>query len=144
VVYRLRRHWRDGTSAVSCDPLTFIERLAAQIPRPRAHQHTYHGVLAPAASYRDQIVPGPVRERAAANVALADCAAAHGGAPERKSNSQRSTWAELLLRVFSIDVLECPHCGARRKLIALISVRLTISVTLSWLEWVDESTASGN
>ena len=37
--------------------LTFLERLAAQVPRPLAHQHTYHGVLAPAAPYRDLIVP---------------------------------------------------------------------------------------
>jgi hypothetical protein len=27
----------------------------------------------------------------------------------------------LLLRVFRIDVLECPHCGSRRRLIALIT-----------------------
>jgi len=31
VIYGLKRHWRDGTSAVSFDPLTFIERLAARI-----------------------------------------------------------------------------------------------------------------
>ncbi|MBM3989201.1 MAG: hypothetical protein FJ294_14740, partial [Planctomycetes bacterium] len=31
VVYGLKRHWRDGTSAVCFDPLTFIERLAARI-----------------------------------------------------------------------------------------------------------------
>jgi hypothetical protein len=29
VVVRLRRHRRDGTSAVAFDPLTFIERLRA-------------------------------------------------------------------------------------------------------------------
>jgi len=27
VVYRLRRHWTDGTAAIAFDPLTFIERL---------------------------------------------------------------------------------------------------------------------
>ncbi len=32
VIYRLRRHWRDGTSAVSFDPLAFIERLATLAP----------------------------------------------------------------------------------------------------------------
>ena len=34
------------------DPLTFLERLAALVPRPRTHQVTYHGVLAPAAAWR--------------------------------------------------------------------------------------------
>ncbi|NOT31848.1 MAG: hypothetical protein HOP15_15490, partial [Planctomycetes bacterium] len=54
----LRRHWKDGTSAVAFDPLDFIARLAALVPRPRAHLLTYHGVLAPAAEWRDWIVPG--------------------------------------------------------------------------------------
>jgi hypothetical protein len=58
VVYRLRRRWRDGTEAVVFDPLTFLERLAALVPRPRTHQITYHGVLAPAAAWRDLVVPG--------------------------------------------------------------------------------------
>jgi hypothetical protein len=37
VVYALRRRWRDGTSAVVIEPLDFIARLAALVPRPRAH-----------------------------------------------------------------------------------------------------------
>jgi hypothetical protein len=93
VVYGLRRHWKDGTSAVVFDPLDFIARLAALVPRPRAHQLTYHGVLAPAAEWRDLIVPA-------------------GGRSIRKEPSQllaakalrpsRSKWAELLQRVFEI------------------------------------------
>jgi hypothetical protein len=37
VVYRLRRHWKDGTRAVAFQPLDFIARLAALVPRPRNH-----------------------------------------------------------------------------------------------------------
>ena len=33
----------------------------------------------------------------------------------------RYSWAELLRRVFAIDVLTCPSCGSRRRLIALIT-----------------------
>ena len=51
VIYRFRRKWADGSTAVVLDPLTLIERLAALIPRPRVHLTTYHGVFAPAASY---------------------------------------------------------------------------------------------
>ena len=40
-----------------------IERLAALVPPPRMHQLTYHGVLAPSASWRSEIVPGGERER---------------------------------------------------------------------------------
>jgi hypothetical protein len=104
VVYRLRRRWRDGTEAIVLDPLTFLERLAALVPRPRAHQLTYHGVLAPAAAWRDLVVPGSPARRLATS----------------HTPRQRLTWAELLKRVFAIDVLTCPDCGGLRKLIALI------------------------
>ena len=133
VIYRLRRHWRDGTSAVSFDPLTFIERLSAQIPRPRSHQHTYHGVLAPAAPYRDLIVPGPRESRAASADAPDDGASTRCPHSPRRSNSRRSTWAELLQRVFSIDVLRCNHCGGRRKLIALITDGVVVRKILDHL-----------
>ena len=34
---------------------------------------------------------------------------------------KRPTWAELLERTFEIDVLTCPWCGGKRKLIALLT-----------------------
>ena len=57
VLYELRRAWRDGSTHIVFDPLTFIERLAALVPRPRVHLVTYHGVLAPASAWRDMIIP---------------------------------------------------------------------------------------
>jgi len=57
VICELRHPFRDGTTHIVFDPLTFIERLACLVPQPRQHQLTYHGVLAPAASWRDLIVP---------------------------------------------------------------------------------------
>jgi hypothetical protein len=79
-----------------------------------------HGVLAPAAAYRDLIVPGPCKRatgmsRPDASIDITDADA------KRRSAARRLTWAELLKRVFAIDVLECPSCGGRRELIALIS-----------------------
>ncbi|MBM3987920.1 MAG: hypothetical protein FJ294_08185 [Planctomycetes bacterium] len=53
----LKRHCRDGTSAVSLEPLTFIERLPALSPPPRAHPLTHHGVLAPTSAWRTLILP---------------------------------------------------------------------------------------
>ncbi|MFQ5505364.1 MAG: transposase [Planctomycetota bacterium] len=57
VLYKLKRRWSDGSTHLVFDPLTFLERLAALVPRPRANLVTYHGVLAPAASQRHRIVP---------------------------------------------------------------------------------------
>jgi hypothetical protein len=41
------------------DPLTFLERLAALVPRPRKKLVNYFGVFASAASYRSRVVPPP-------------------------------------------------------------------------------------
>jgi hypothetical protein len=115
VVYRLRRHWKDGTSAVVFAPLDFIARLAALVPRPRTHLLTYHGVLAPAAEWRDWIVPAQPRPSRDPSQPLAERALRPDHA------KKRATWAELLKRAFEIDVLNCPWCGGKRKLIALIT-----------------------
>ena len=45
----LTHPWSDGTTHIAFEPLVFLERLAALIPRPRTHLVTYHGVLLPAA-----------------------------------------------------------------------------------------------
>ncbi|MCP5090612.1 MAG: hypothetical protein GY949_06800, partial [Gammaproteobacteria bacterium] len=49
--------WRDGSSAIEMSMMTFLSRLAALIPAPHVNLVTYHGLLAPAASYRDRVVP---------------------------------------------------------------------------------------
>ena len=38
---------RDGTMHVNFEPLDFIARLAALVPKPRAQLPRYHGVFAP-------------------------------------------------------------------------------------------------
>ena len=52
IFYKFKRRWKDGSSAIALEPLAFIERLAALIPRPRHPLLTYHGVLAPADKLR--------------------------------------------------------------------------------------------
>jgi quercetin dioxygenase-like cupin family protein len=54
---RLKRPWRDGTTAFVFQPRELIERLVAIVPRPRAHLIRYSGVLAPAFAARAEIVP---------------------------------------------------------------------------------------
>jgi hypothetical protein len=83
------------------EPLEFMERLAALVPRPRLHLIRFHGVLAPNAKLRSQIVPSPT-ERATA--LAADHAPAQGETP-------RMSWARLLKRVFDIDIEHCPNCA---------------------------------
>jgi hypothetical protein len=119
VIWNLRKPWRDGTRAFVFDPLVFIERLIALIPHPREHQLTYHGCLAPASPVRDYIVPLPPsrRERPAGSTKVA---------PNQPVARRYFSWAELLLRVFSEDVLVCPRCRSRRHMIAMITDPATI------------------
>ena len=58
LMYELRHPWRDGTTHVAFLPLELIEKLAALVPPPRVNLVRYHGVLAPAARHRADVVPG--------------------------------------------------------------------------------------
>ena len=48
VRYQLKTPYRDGTTHVIFEPLDFISRLAALVPKPRVNLTRYHGVFAPA------------------------------------------------------------------------------------------------
>jgi hypothetical protein len=52
VVLRLRRPWRDGTRAIRFEPSELLEKLAALVPRPRAHLRFYHGAFAARGCWR--------------------------------------------------------------------------------------------
>jgi ribosomal protein S27E len=109
ISYRMRHPWRDGSTHVVMSPRELMGRLAAQIPPPRQHQVRYHGILAPSAAWRDQVVPGP-----AVSALSGASRRGEGSAAHRKRCSPRyRPWAALLRRVFKVDVLECPRCGGR-------------------------------
>ena len=119
------------------DPMTFMGRLAAQVPPPRRHLLTYHGVLAPAASRRERIVPGCQQGETCA------CGTRPPGASRPRSKREpgpkpprprpeRYSWAELLRRTFLIDVLACP-CGARRRVLRLVCDPFQIRRCLEYL-----------
>ncbi len=47
VLVALKTVWRDGTSHFLFEPIEFLEKLAAIIPRPAVNLLLYHGILAP-------------------------------------------------------------------------------------------------
>ncbi len=123
VLYKFKRCWKDGTSAIALEPLAFIERLVALIPRPRHPLLTYHGVLAPASKLRSLIAPiqlvegDPVCPMEVPGSLDAD--AEQEPKPRRKT-TKYYTWAELIKRVFLEDILHCPECNGARKIISFI------------------------
>ena len=47
VRYQLKTPYRDGTTHVIFEPLDFIAKLAALVPKPRVNLTRFHGVFAP-------------------------------------------------------------------------------------------------
>ena len=121
----------DGTRSILFDPLTFIEKLCALVPPPRANLVTYHGVLAPNAAWRARVTPP------AASTGLhpsqKKCSKTPLGEASAPEKARRYTWAALLKRVFKIDSLLCPSCKGRRKLIAFITEAPVIRAILECL-----------
>ncbi len=136
VLYRFKRPHRDGKTHVLLDPLTFLARLAALIPRPRTHLLTYHGVLAPAAALRSEIVPDPPDEPIEPPKPPTGprTRGHHLPYPARR---RVLSWAQLFHRVFFQDVLACP-CGGRRALVALVTAPEVIDRILRHLELARE------
>ncbi len=112
VVLQLKTPYRDGSTHLVMTPLEFLQRLAALVPRPRLHLIRFHGVLAPNAALRAQIVPGEGAQ--APNSADAD------DDPPAASPRARMSWAQLLKRVFAIDITTCPQCGGPLTILAAI------------------------
>jgi hypothetical protein len=112
IVVELRKAWRDGTTLVLFEPIELLEKLAALTPRPETHLLLYHGVLAPHAAWRRQVARfgEPKREDPAAHAPHDRC----------ENRPRDRTWATLMGRAFGIDVLACPRCGGRLRLIATI------------------------
>jgi len=57
VVLKLKTPWRDGTTHLVMSPLEFMQRVASPVTKPRLHLIRFHGVLAPNAKLRAQVVP---------------------------------------------------------------------------------------
>ena len=127
VVLKLKTAWRDGTSHHVMEPMEFMQRLAALVPRPRLQLIRFHGVLAPNAKLRKAVVPVPT-------AAVATPAQEGDGATKPAGSAKgRIRWAQLLKRVFDIDIEHCPYCGGQLKLIAAIEEPAAIARILTHL-----------
>jgi len=93
----------DGTTHVIFEPLDFIARLVALVPRPRVNLTRYYGVFAPHSQYRALVTP------------------AMGSSKKSESDDNQTpaehrasmTWAQRLKRVFNIDIETCGECHRR-------------------------------
>ncbi|EAR22701.1 putative transposase [Nitrococcus mobilis Nb-231] len=153
VRYQLKTPYRDGTTHVMFEPLDFIARLAALVPKPRVNLTRFHGVFAPNSEHRTRVTPGK-RGKGGRHATTAD--------PEGRTAAERRaamTWAQRLKRVFGIDIDKsagqpictavgyreavghrdvpdetCPTCGGAMRIIACIEDPEIIEKILAHLD----------
>ena len=99
----MKRPWRDGTSAVAFEPLDFMAKLAALVPRPRQNTLRFHGVYAPNARLRSQVVVPPE------HTGRVPCSC---GPQVPSPETNRLCWRDLIWRVWAEDVFTCGRCGS--------------------------------
>jgi hypothetical protein len=117
VQLELKRPWSDGTTHLLFEPVEFLEKLAAVTPRPEINLVLYHGVLAPHARWRAEVVAYRRADIGSAQDSRAAIAEAGRG---RLGSPRYWMWAALMRRAFHLDVLRCPRCAGRMQLIATI------------------------
>ena len=124
----MKTPWRNGTTHVIFEPLDFIARLVALVPKPRVNLTRFHGVFAPNSKYRALVVPA---KRGQGKRVKSECEA-----PDQTSAEKRAsmTWAQRLKRVFNIDIETCSECGGDVKIIASIEDPVVIRKILAHLD----------
>jgi hypothetical protein len=137
VRYELKTPYRDGTTHVFFDPLDFIARLVALIPKPRVNLTRFHGVFAPNSKYRALVTPGKRGK---------------GGKSTRKEPLEEltvterraaMTWMQRLKRVFNIDIEQCERCGGHVKVVSSIEDPAVIEKILAHLALQEPSLITG-
>ena len=130
IALQLKTAWHDGTTHVVFEPLDFVAKLAALVPRPRKNLVLYHGVLSANAAWRSRVVShGRVHDASedettpAVEHGLVSDAGAPVPVPACEYDalrSKRRQWSELMRRAFGYDLLACTQCGGRLRLLAVI------------------------
>ncbi len=127
VRYELKTPYRDGTTHVIFEPVDFIAKLAALVPRPRVNLTRFHGVFAPNSKHRVWVTPA---RRGKGSPKLA----ADQGEKIPGQAHVAMSWAQRLKRVFNIDVATCRVCGGSAKVIACIEDPVVIRKILAHLQ----------
>ncbi len=131
ILLTLKTPWADGTRHLLFAPMELLEKLASLTPRPRINLILYHGVLAPHARWRAQVVAGGALPEIAATAPNLESDSGDDEAlPER---ARHWAWANLMRRAFAIDVLACPRCGGRLLLLGTIEDPVAIRAILDSL-----------
>jgi hypothetical protein len=115
VRYELKTPYRDGTTHIIFEPLDFIAKPAALVPKPRVNLTRFHGVFAP--NSKHCVVTPAGRGKGSKTKSP-------NGSQGQNSFERRAamTWAQLLKRAFNIHIETCRKCGG--SIIVIASIEL--------------------
>jgi len=105
------------------EPLDFVARLAALVPKRRVNLTRFFGIFSPNSKNRSELTPRKTKQHKA--VALTG--------QTQKAKRKAMTWAQRLKRVFGIDIETCQQCGGVVKVLASIEDPVVIAKILSHL-----------
>jgi len=129
VRYELKTPYRNGTTHFIFEPLDFIAKLAALVPKPRVNLTRFHGVFAPNSKHRVQVTPAKRGKKP--DIEPPDTDWCNKSPTERH---RAMTWMQRLKRVFNIDIEVCEHFGGQVKVIASIEDPKVIEQILKHLK----------
>jgi len=119
VIHRSRLHATLKRNFQAMPGLEWLELLGKHIPDRSQHMVRYSGRYSsrargaeherPEIDERDTEAPSPARQAA------------------------KEAWAKLIRKVYEVDPLQCPRCGAQMGVIALIQDPAVIERILTWL-----------
>jgi hypothetical protein len=120
---RYRRKRGHGSSGApvepveTFDPLEFLARVIMHIPEPRRHLVRYSGWYSNVSRGRRG-----KEEAEAERVAAVGVGASRDERDRtRDARALRRSWAQLIKRIYEVDPLVCPSCGAEMKVLAFIT-----------------------
>ena len=122
--------WPVNIFVLDEDPLDFIAKPAALVPRPRVNLTGFHGVFAPNSKHRGQITPA----KRGRKTTKSEQDGADWLDKSLEERHRAMTWMQRLKRVFNIDIETCERCGGQVKVIASIEDPAVIAHILKHLK----------
>lgn len=119
VIYRSRLHATLKRNFQAMPGVEWLELLCKHIPDRNEHMVRYYGRYSSRTRGAEHELPDS--EETEAEVS----------APARQA--AKAAWAKLIRKVYEVDPLECPKCGAQMRVIALIEDPAVIERILTWL-----------
>jgi len=119
VIYRSRLHATLKRNFQAMPGLQWLELLCKHIPDRNEHMVRYYGGYS--SRTRGAEHERPDMEETEAEVST----------PARQA--AKAAWAKLIRKIYEVDPLTCPKCGAQMRVIALIEDPAVIERILTWL-----------